>query len=283
MSERPRTLLYFPLTLLPQKAEHEATCIKALASLNGAVDGILLALSSWQEVPLALSHPLVIEVLARCARYGITVHLGRDLWIRWKDRAIESEWRQGQDDVFNSAYYAAYLSRLAAEATAIGAHGTFAECEPQGDTVFKPWFKSTGFSPEAHFKVVKAIALARQVSPGATLVRPVGSHSASHYSYALQNLGDQQMNRKSYECHGVRHLRAISTLNRPLVVHWWGAWLTTDHHVWSDNNPLTVAEMNGMAWDVIQHEYPECQGRWFHVEQDDMIEVMGQLGRANGR
>lgn len=278
-TERPRTLLQFELTLLPQKEEFEAACLDALETLNGAVDAILLSLPSWQEAPKALSHPLVVEALARCARLGIDVILGRDVWIRWETLAKANGWKQQPGDVFDRAYYVAYLSRLAAEAEAMGAEGMFAQCEPHGDKTFTAEFKAHGFTDPERRRVVSAILLACDMVPGATIAKPVGSSNPDHYGYATGHIAREHLCTKFDYCHSLSDLLKIVNVppRYPLMLNWLRTALTSVHNA-NPGDRLNVPEWNHIDWAEIKRGRPEFLGRVVKAEEPDMVAVMQELG-----
>jgi hypothetical protein len=268
-------LLYLGLSLLDDLEEQERSWVEALPSAAGGIDGVLLALPSWQEVPDALNHELAHDARVLCRRHGLDVYHGRDLWIRWQPR---STYTQQRGDVFSVAYYVAYLSRLDAEATAIGAKGTFAECEPYGGTIFKPWFKSDGFTPDEFVQVLKAIGEARAVAPPTTLAYPAGGREPEHYSYALRYLGNQFLHSKTFEARFFGQLNATPPMFYPLQVNWWGSWLKATGEPGS--GPLTVGEFRSLDWSAIRAEFPELQGAWIYTGSSDRVLVMHQLAEG---
>ena len=204
-ADQPITvLLYVGLALLPTTEEQEYGWLEGYAEAAKSIDGILLNLPSWQEVPDALHNDLVQKTLRECRLHGIDVYLGRDLWIRWKGR---SSYKQKKLDVFNPAYYAAYLSRINAEAKVIGAKGTFVECEPYGNTIFKPWFKKAGFDQSECRRVLNAVAEATAIAPRVTLAYPAGGGRPNHYSWPLRYLGEQFLHSKTYQVRDPKTLR----------------------------------------------------------------------------
>lgn len=270
---KPAILLYVGLSLLPQAEEWERSWVNALGVAASGIDGILLALPSWQEAPDALQHELVKDALEQCRRHELDVYLGRDLWIRWKGH---SPYQQQRDDAVSAAYYASYLSRLDGEARAIGAKGTFAECEPYGDTIFKPWFKQDGFSAAEFNRVLTAIGKARSVAPAATMAYPAGGQHSNHYSWALRYLGKESLHSKTYQVRAPYAVNAAPPMFYPLQLNWWGSWLKAAGPAGS--GPLTVAEFRLMDWDAVRAQHPEFKGVWIYMSDKDRKQVMEQLG-----
>ncbi len=275
-ADRPvQVLLYVGLSLLPQLKDSEYGWLEIYAEVGEFADGILLALPSWQEAPNALEHDLVQKTLHKCRVHGIDVYLGRDLWIRWKAR---SPYKQSKLDVFNPAYYAAYLSRIDAEARAIGAKGTFVECEPYGDTIFKPWFKQAGFDQSERQRVLKAVAEATAIAPPVTFAYPAGGRRPNHYSWPLRYLGDQFLHSKTFQVRDPKRLRATPPSGHKLQLNWWGSWLKAADKPGS--GPLTVGEFLSLDWPGIRTELPELQGVWIYVTGSDFKQVAYLLGEA---
>ena len=279
MNERPRTLLQFGLTLLPKRESFEDECLQFLSVAAMRLDGILLSLPSWPEVPDALSHPLVIEALGRCSQDGLDVYWGRDLWIRWKDRAKANKWTQRKGDFCDPTYYAAFLSRLDAEAKAIGAKGTFAECEPYGDKHHTAWFKTNGFTSTQFWLVLNAITEAKRMAPGVTIAKPAGSSNPNHYGFATRYLGDKHLCTKTDCCRQLSDLKVNAPRQFPLLIHWWRTALTTVHNSKPDGR-LNVAEWSSIDWAEIKRKRPELLGRVIKIEDGDMVEVLQQLGEV---
>ncbi|MHC4511424.1 MAG: hypothetical protein ACYTAO_21150 [Planctomycetota bacterium] len=271
------TLLNVGLTLREEYNERERSWLGLYQHVPKFANGVLLALPSWQEVPNVLNDRLVEETLDQCVSHGLDVYFGRDLWIRWKGRTT---WKQKINDVFDPAYYAAYLSRLAAEAKAIGAKGTFAECEPYGNTIFKPWFKKDGFSEQEFWRVLAAITEARQVAPATTMAYPAGAQHPNHYSWPLRYLGNQFLHHKTYQLLEFK-VNATPPNGFPLQMNWWGTWIA--ERVYPGEKPLTVAEYQALDWGAIRQAHPDMIGNWIYIAAEEWLQVVQQLGEATSR
>jgi hypothetical protein len=266
-------MLFIGLNLLEDLREQEDGIVEAIGSLNGSVTWILLNLPAWQQAPDALCHPLVELALVECRRARIGVNLGRDLWPRWGGAAFDHR----PFDVYNSAYYAAYLSRLDAEARAIGAAGTWAYCEPHGNSSYKETFKKYGFGLGRRL-VQRAIARALRVAPPVTFAYPAGGRDAKHYSWTMRRLGKQFLHRKTDQLRRPEDLRMTPPGGERAQVDWWGSWLTTVDG--GGFGPLLVREQRNLNWHAIQAAFPECQGYWLHAAASELAEVMRELGNG---
>lgn len=281
MTDRPRTLLQLELTLLEQKEHFEVACVEALSVAAPALDGVLLSLPSWQEVPDATSSELVCEALARCTTDALDVYLGRDVWIRWKERAKANGWTQDKSDVFNPAYWVAFLSRIDGEAKAVGATGTFAQCEPHGDKHNTEWFKGGGFTVSEFRRVVDAINAARNAAPAATIAKPAGSMNWAHYGYGTCKVAGQHL------CTKTDHLRRASDLRsnirtpkgEQLQVHHWRTRVTSRHNA-NPKGKLTLPEWRAIDWAEVTRVYPEFLSCVIKAENEDMLDVLKELGEA---
>lgn len=267
---RPRTLFLLGLTLLDRFREQEEAWVEALPGLKRAVDGVLLALPSWQEAQNAIRHPLVQRVIHLCDGCGFDLYWGRRLWITWQSHANPRE--QHKSDVYNPAYYAAYLSRLHAEVSAIGAKGTFAECEPYGDTIFKPWFKSDGFTWWQRRKVLAGIAAAKQVAPAATMAYPAGGRHPEQFAWSMRYLGEQFLHSSTYKLQHPEQVYATPPRRMPLQLDWWGSWVTATGD--GKTGALTIEQYRGLDWAEIRSAYPELQGSWIFAAREDRLKVM---------
>ena len=267
-----KIFFWIGFSLLPQDAAREAGWLQAYAEAGKYVDAVLLKLPSWQEAPDALDHELVKKTIDICRAHDIDLYLGRNLWITWK---VKSSYQQQLEDVYDPAYYTAYLSRIHAEAKAIGAVGTFVDCEPYGDTIFKPWFKPDGFTPGERLRVLEAIRAATQKVPPVDLAYPAGGMMPNHYSWATRYLGREFLHSKPYRVRHVEDLRATPPPGMPLQLDWWGTWLGIEQ---VPNGPLTLAEFEALDWAAIKTVHPEVKGAWVMAAAGDRLDVMYRLG-----
>lgn len=275
-TSRPPTLFFLGLSLLERFREREEAWVEALPGLVGKVDGILLVVPSWQEAPDALCNNLVRRIATTCSLTGnsVNVYWGRRLWITWANLA---DYPQHKWDVYDPAYYAAFLSRLAAEAKAIGALGTFAECEPYGDKLHTEWFKRDGFGSWNRRKVLKAIQAAKRVAPAATMAYPAGSMDPRHYSWPMRNLGKEFLHSKTYKVQDPAQVRLNPPSGYAVNMDWWGSWVTTTGD--GKTGPLTVEQYQDLSWDDIRmlYNYPGLKGSWIFTAVDDRLAVMQVL------
>lgn len=279
-TKRPQTLLLMELTLLPQKEPFERDCVKALGSLDPDI-GLLISGPSWQEEPDVFHNPIMGAAIASCQLMGRKFYWGRDVWIRWKERAAGNGWKQRINDLYTPSYWAAYLSRLAVEAATMGAKGTFAQCEPHGDTIYKPWFKTEGLVDGRAGLVRDTIRAALWNAPAATIAKPAGSVNPEHFSWPMQHIAKQRLCTKTDKLRRASDLADI--VNPPkgekLQVHRWRSVLTSRHNA-NPEGKLTVSEWRAIDWAEVQRLYPECQGWVIKAENDCMLAVMQELGEA---
>ena len=278
-----RKLFFVSLSLRASNAQNEEDLLVALGELARAVDGILLCVPSYYEFPDAPSHPLVQRFVAACKLHGLDVYWGRFLWVTWDGY---TKYAQQRDDVFNPAYYAAYLSRLHVEAQMLGAAGTIAYGEPHGDSIYKEtWFKRTGFTPEERSRVEAAIAEALRYAPQTTLVYPASWSSTKHFGRALRPLGRQYLHHQTYTVANIDKLPGVMPDGGPVQLDWLGSWITLEP---GDNppgkRPLTVEEWCALDIKQAVAQYPELRhgGLWIYVDSagGERARVMYALGAA---
>lgn len=274
---KPPVLFFLSLTLQDDLREQEEATVAAIEWLRGSVTGILLGLPSWQQEPGALHHQLVVDARMACHAAGIDIYHGRDLFSRWGPTAEI----QRRSDVFNPAYYAAYLRGLGAEARAIGAAGTFAYCEPHGDSPFQEWFKKTGFSRLDRWRVKGAIERALRVAPPTTLAYPAGGKQSSQFGWMLRRLGEQNLHHKPFKLRNPSRLHMTPPRRERIELDWWGSWLTTVDG--GGFGPLLVREWRNLDFHAIQAAYPECRGFWVYAARgedgNERAQVMVEMGR----
>ena len=281
------TLLPVDLTLLDKE-----NCIKRetdwlegyQAAACGGVTHILLGLPSCAEAPDALSHDITRLTLTACDECGLKVVWGRDLWERWPGRSVRP---QKSGDVFDYGYYAAYLRGLAAEAAAIGAEDTWAQCEPYGESIFHDtWFKKTGLTVEARAQMIYAIGLAREIAPPTTYAYPAGGHDPIHYAYALRFLGLENLFNKTYYLRSAdEKVNANPPFPNKLGLHYWGSAIKPSGSATGllramGLGQLTVAEFRALDFAAIQKKHPECKGFMVYADPGKVLQVMQQLGEA---
>ncbi len=212
-----------------------------------------------------------------CRANGIDLYLGRNPWITWKKH---SPHKQQRDDVYNPAYYTTYLSRIRAGARAIGAIGTFEDCEPYGDTIYKPWFKKDGSKNEERARVLRAIRYATAKVPPIDFAYPAGGIQPNHYSWPMRYLGKEFLHSKPFKVRKREKLRAAPPPGMPLQLDWWGTWLGVEQ---TAGGPLTVEEFLALDWPVIKTAHPELKGAWLFVRSEQRRQILHRLGETQKR
>lgn len=276
-----KKLLCIGLSLEQNQRDLEEGYLAALPQAAKAVDGVLLCVWSYYEVPNAPQHPLVRRALSICQEHNLAVYWGRHLWV---DYPSHSSRPQQREDLFSSAYYAEYLTRLATEANQIGAAGTWVYGEPHGESILATdQFKSASLADEDLRRIAGAIEQATKLAPQATLVYPVGSSNPKHYSFALRPLGRQFLHAKTYRVTDPARTGVNPPSGQAIQLDWWGTWLTVHP---SDEprgqRPLTIEEWLAIDWDAVAKQFPEFTrgGVWIYAKWDEQQEVMEALGRA---
>ena len=274
-----KKLFYISFHLRHDTAAIERGYIEALPSVARAVDGILLFVPSYYEAPEAPSHPHVQRTLELCRELGLELYWGRGLWVSWPKG---TSYVQQREDVFSAAYYAAYLTRLDAEAKRLQAAGTFVYGEPHGDSILEEqWFKRTGVTDQERERIHQAIAAAVRVAPRATMAYPGGGRNPEHFAFALRPLGGQFLYHQSYRVKRPEFLSIKPPEGEQVQLHWWGIWLTMDPASPPGKGAFTVDEWLRFDLAGAVRRFPEMQqgGLWLYVESPERREVMLELGK----
>jgi hypothetical protein len=276
-----KKLLGIGLSLKQDRAGLEEGYVAALPEAAKAVDGVLLCVWSHYEVPDAPHHPLVRRMLKVCKEHDLEVYWGRRLWVSYPSGSSRPQQRA---DLFSSAYYAEYLTRLAAEANQIGAAGTWVYGEPHGKSIFEgAGLKRGSLADEDSQRIVGAIERATTLAPQADMVYPAGSANPKHYSFALRRLGKQFLHAKTYRVTDPARVNIKPPPGQKIQLDWWGTWITVHP---SDappgQRPLTIEEWLAIDWDAVARRFPEITqgGVCIYAKWDEKQEVMQALGRA---
>ena len=271
-----KVLLRIGLTLLDRNAQQEASWLDAFVKASSYVDRLVLKGSSFHECPDALNHWLVRAFVDICRTAGIPLYWGRELWVCWKTYSFRG---QKQLDAYDSEYYTAALSGIRAEAKALEAEGTYIYCEPNGDTIFRPWFKENGFESAQRNRIAEAIQLALGVVPPVDFASPAGSLASDHYSWTLRALGRENFHSRSYCVRTAEGFDANAPDGVAWDLHWWGVLLGA---AGNPHNALTVDEYAALDFARIKGIHPECKGVWLNPVAEDRRDVMYRLGELAG-
>lgn len=276
-----KVLLSMHLTLLEQNRKMEESWLAGLAEAAKAVDGVLLSFFSWREYPDLLADDLARRFIDECHLHRIPIFLTRRLWITWPHIVGD----QQPLDLYDPAYYAAALHRLAVEVDHIGAAGTAIDAEPYGDGLYAGdanSFRHVGFTSSQRALISEIIAHVAVDGIRPTFARPGGGLGPEHHGWIMGLLGEAYMfDGPTYKRQNLEGFDPQPPLDHKLNLEVWGSWLKPEP---GDNppgeRPVNPKEFLKMNWKYIGVAYPELEYVKIHTERADLLPIMYFLGKA---